>query len=175
MPVVLLPVFISVCNANQEWAESFIGCFLHLDSWRCHGNSDCEVLQTFCCSLNSVSGSRSSKYQVHALGQARLSGQMVSVWFLSLQLLLLLRCVVWWGRVDAVFCPFLSGSGFYGSGCDAYGEDGMILGLLVVPHAITLYLGMDFLKLILDFFCHCAFPEFLWRAAWNSGLPQCLP
>lgn len=102
MPVVLLPVFISVCNANQQWAESFIGCFLHLDSWRCHGNSDCEVLQTFCCSLNSVSGSRSSKYQVHALGQARLSGQMVSVWFLSLQLLLLLRCV-WWGGLMLCF------------------------------------------------------------------------
>lgn len=48
------------------------------------------------------------------------------------------------GRVAAASCPFPSISGFYGSVCDAHGEEGMILGLLVVPHAITLYLGMDF-------------------------------
>lgn len=30
MYVVLLPVFISVCNANQQRFESFIACFLHL-------------------------------------------------------------------------------------------------------------------------------------------------
>lgn len=46
--------------------------------------------------------------------------------------------------MGAVFCPFPCGSGFYGPGCDACGEEGMILGLLVVPHAITLYLRMDF-------------------------------
>lgn len=81
------------------------------------------------------------------------------------------------GEVGSAFCPFPSVSGFHGSVCDAHGEDGMILGLLVVPHAITLYLEMGFYKTHLRFFffCHCAFPEFLRRAAWNFGLPQCLP
>lgn len=58
--------------------------------------------------------------------------------------------------------------------CDLHGKEGMILGLLVVPHAITLYLGMDFVKLILGCLCHCTFSELLWRAAWNSGFPQSL-
>lgn len=47
--------------------------------------------------------------------------------------------------------------GFYGSGCDVHGGEGMILGLLVAPHAITLYLGMDFVKLILGFFLSLCF------------------
>lgn len=38
-------------------------------------------------SIKLISGSR-SKYSVHDLGQARISGQMVSVWFLSSSILL---------------------------------------------------------------------------------------
>lgn len=51
------------------------------------------------------------------------------------------------GRVAAGFCPFPPVLGFDGSGGDAHGEEGVVLGLLVVPHAITLCLGVDFLKL----------------------------
>lgn len=61
------------------------------------------------------------------------------------------------GRVAAGFCPFPPVLGFDGSACDAHGEEGVILGLLVVPHAITLYLGVDVLKLILDVFWSLCF------------------
>lgn len=61
------------------------------------------------------------------------------------------------GRVGAGSCPLPPVLGFYGSGCDAHGEEGVILGLLVVPYAITLYLGVDFLKLILLFFLSLCF------------------
>lgn len=95
------------------------------------------------------------------LGQARISRQMVSVWFLSSQHLVcrasvsscvacccsgacVCVCVVGW--MGAVLCGLLSVVGFCASARDIHGEEGMILGLWVVPRAFQLRLGAAFFE-----------------------------